>query len=390
MQNFPPDITDLVIDHLDGEAATLKACGLVCRQWFPRSRFHLFSELKLQVGSAMKFKGCTDLDTMDKFMGLMDSSPSNILTTVRRLQLSYGDEQYIAKAHLLRFPACPQLLDLSIGLPRNSSRDVIAAIREQLAVVGGKFPSLSSLAFRFHSSSINAAALFDVVACLPTLENLSLGGADVITDGTRSLGIFPPRVESFHTNVLRGAEFLFDHLNSLPVLPLFRSLGLDNHGMELQGDTPIIRYLQRAGQALQSLSLIIWGDADSFEKLALQYCTNLQHICIKTYQQHSHTYLLELLSCVTSKDLITIDVSINMEDELAGEDGVAARALDDILADPLFRNLTRFSVLDLGDNVSVFTSQSRAMMPLASGRGILQDPIRATPRYQTAYRTLYD
>ncbi|KAJ7466795.1 hypothetical protein B0H11DRAFT_2284498 [Mycena galericulata] len=349
---------------------------------------------------------------MDKFMGLMDSSPSNILTTVRRLQLSYGDEQYIAKAHLLRFPSCPQLLDLSIGLPRNSSEDVIEAIREQLAVVGGKFPSLSSLAFRFHSSSINAAALFDVlpsdllayksrygsselpgssdqiggVACLPTLENLSLSGADVITDGTRSLGMFPTRLESFHTNVLRGADLLFDHLNSLPVLPLFRSLQLDNNIMQLHGDTPITQYIKRAGRALRSLSMTIWEDGDSFEKLALQYCTNLRHIFLKTIKHHSHTYLIELLSCVTSKDLITIDVFTNMEDELADEDGVAARALDDILAEPRFRNLTRFSVLDLGGNVSVFG----AALLLASGRGILQDPIRATPRYQTAHRTLYD
>ncbi|KAJ7466773.1 hypothetical protein B0H11DRAFT_2197455 [Mycena galericulata] len=206
MQQLPSDLSDLVIDHLATETAALKACGLVCKQWFPRSRFHLFSELNLQVGSALKNKGFVDVDTMDEFMDVMDFSPSNILTTVRHLQLSYGDEKSIPKAHLLQFPSCPQLLYLSIGLPRNSSEDVIEAIREQLAVVGGKFPSLSSLVFRFHHSSIRAAALFDVVACFPTLENLSLGGDDVVTDGTRSLGLFPARLNTIDMHILRVTE----------------------------------------------------------------------------------------------------------------------------------------------------------------------------------------
>ncbi|KAJ7460041.1 hypothetical protein B0H11DRAFT_2286213 [Mycena galericulata] len=285
MQQLPSDLSDLVIDHLATETAALKACGLVCKQWFPRSRFHLFSELKLQVGSALKNKGFVDVDTMDEFMDLMDFSPSNILTTVRHLQLSYGDEQSIPKAHLLRFPSCPQLLDLSIGLPRNSSEDVISdrrgsgdpwraldvieAIREQLAVVGGKFPSLSSLVFRFHHSSIRAAALFDVVACFPTLENLSLGGDDVVTDGTRSLGLFPARLNTIDMHILRGAELLFEHLNSLPVLPLLRWMGLDNDGMELHGDTPIILYLKRAGYALQEFDIAIWGDGGLFYRVCL-------------------------------------------------------------------------------------------------------------------------
>ncbi|KAJ7466781.1 hypothetical protein B0H11DRAFT_2197461 [Mycena galericulata] len=394
MQQLPSDLSDLVIDHLATETAALKACGLACKQLFPRSRFHLFSELKLQVGSALKNKGSVDVDTMDEFMDLMDSSPSNILTTVRRLQLSYGDERSIPKAHLLRFPSCPQLLDLSIGLPRNSSEDVIEAIREQLAVVGGKFPSLSSLAFRFHHSSIRAAALFDVVACFPTLENLSLGGDDVVTDGTRSLGLFPARLNTIDMHILRGAELLFEHLSSLPVFPLLRRMGLNNDAMELHGDTPIILYLKRAGHALHEFDVAIWGDGDSFEKLALQYCTNLQHISIKSYNLHPYTYLVELLPSAASNDLITIDIACfinNMGIELEEEDGTVARALDEILADTRFRNLQRFSVTDVGDRESLFTPELRARMPLSSSRGILQDTVPiATPRFQSARVTMND
>ncbi|KAJ7223568.1 hypothetical protein GGX14DRAFT_351993, partial [Mycena pura] len=42
-----PEISDCVIDHLSTDKTALKACGLACRQWLPRSRFHLFREVRL-------------------------------------------------------------------------------------------------------------------------------------------------------------------------------------------------------------------------------------------------------------------------------------------------------------------------------------------------------
>ncbi|KAJ7770310.1 hypothetical protein DFH07DRAFT_954132 [Mycena maculata] len=393
IQQLPSDLTDLVIDHISAEPASLSACALVCRQWFPRSRYHLFAEMKLQVGRALKRKGWYDEDKMDAFMDLMDASPTNLLATIRRLRLSYGDGQSLAKAHLLRFPSCPLLLDLSIGLPRDSDADIIEGIRFQMAVVGNKFSSLSSFAFRFHSSTIRAATVFEVVSYLPTLETLSLGGDDV-TEGTAPLCILPPRLRSFDTHILRGIEFLFEHLISLPTLPLFRWMGMNNDGMELHGDTPMASYIKHAGHAVESLDLTIWGEEESFEQLALQYCTNLRHISIESNQTFPpYTYLIGLLSKTTSNDLRTIDIAThtnNMCIELADEDDVAARALDNMLADPRFRNLTRFSVSDIGDRESVFTLEVQAKMLRARARGILQDPVRATTPFQSARVTMDD
>ena len=56
---LPPEIFDLVIDHLHDELITLKACCLVSKSWVARSRTHIFAQVTFDpagssVGSWMK------------------------------------------------------------------------------------------------------------------------------------------------------------------------------------------------------------------------------------------------------------------------------------------------------------------------------------------------
>ena len=43
---LPPEIFDLIIDHLHNEPITLKACYLVSKSWLPRSRTHIFAHVE--------------------------------------------------------------------------------------------------------------------------------------------------------------------------------------------------------------------------------------------------------------------------------------------------------------------------------------------------------
>jgi len=43
---LPPEILDLIVDHLRGEPTTLRACCLVSKSWVPRSRRHLFARVE--------------------------------------------------------------------------------------------------------------------------------------------------------------------------------------------------------------------------------------------------------------------------------------------------------------------------------------------------------
>ena len=42
---LPPEILDLIVDHLRNEPAALKACCLVSKSWIPRTRNHLFARV---------------------------------------------------------------------------------------------------------------------------------------------------------------------------------------------------------------------------------------------------------------------------------------------------------------------------------------------------------
>ena len=44
--SLPPEILDLIVDHLHNELAALKACCVVSKSWVPRARKHLFARVK--------------------------------------------------------------------------------------------------------------------------------------------------------------------------------------------------------------------------------------------------------------------------------------------------------------------------------------------------------
>ena len=44
---LPPEILDLIVDHLCDERTTLKACCLVSKSWIPRTRKHLFAYIRI-------------------------------------------------------------------------------------------------------------------------------------------------------------------------------------------------------------------------------------------------------------------------------------------------------------------------------------------------------
>jgi len=44
---LPPGIIDIVVDYLFEDKKSLGACALVCHQWLPSARYHLFSYIQI-------------------------------------------------------------------------------------------------------------------------------------------------------------------------------------------------------------------------------------------------------------------------------------------------------------------------------------------------------
>lgn len=52
---FPPELIDIIIDHLHADNKSLAACTLVCRSWLPSSRYHLFSTITVIAHPQLSF-----------------------------------------------------------------------------------------------------------------------------------------------------------------------------------------------------------------------------------------------------------------------------------------------------------------------------------------------
>ncbi|KAJ6449512.1 hypothetical protein C8R47DRAFT_999175, partial [Mycena vitilis] len=49
--DLPAEVEELVIDHLYEETESLGCCGLVCKWWLKRSRYHLFGAVSVHTGN---------------------------------------------------------------------------------------------------------------------------------------------------------------------------------------------------------------------------------------------------------------------------------------------------------------------------------------------------
>lgn len=63
---LPPELDDMILDHLHNDTAALSQCARVRRSWLPSARHHLWHELKLF---------CSE-DELLQFNILLDSSPA--------------------------------------------------------------------------------------------------------------------------------------------------------------------------------------------------------------------------------------------------------------------------------------------------------------------------
>jgi hypothetical protein len=250
MLHFPPELTDRIIDQLDDDKPALKICGLVCSQWYPRSRVHVFSQVYLRVGHEPHYEP----DNVEAFFDLVDTSSFDILASIRYLLLRYQTKDALAKAHLLRFAPCSQLIDLGILVPYHEA-DILAPLYSQLIIVGPKLSSLSHYSFLCGSSALHE--LLGILACLPAVETLSLNCLEIyITGSSTPVPPFPPRLRCLAVNVRTGTSLFFKHLISLPFIPQLRSLHFHVR-MDPEDCAAIARYLQHAGTALQSLEITL-------------------------------------------------------------------------------------------------------------------------------------
>ena len=150
---LPPEILDLIVDHLHDEPAALKACCVVSKSWVPRARKHLFAQVEFIPPDVIRL--------WRKAFPDHHSSPAH-----HTRSLSIGSIPILAGANA------------GAGSWTSTFRNVVNLCYTILGVQSYR-PTLSS--FRGFSSTLRSLTLyfitseiFDLVCSFPLLEDLTL------------------------------------------------------------------------------------------------------------------------------------------------------------------------------------------------------------------------
>ncbi|KAJ7832664.1 hypothetical protein B0H14DRAFT_1173115 [Mycena olivaceomarginata] len=176
MQRFPQELIDLVLDQVaDSErdhnggawrrpSTSIATCGLVCKQWLPRSRLHVFSSMAL-FGS--RLRSLLDLEA--------ESSSLSLLSLARDLCLVFRND--FASKDMSRLRTCLSLTHLELCFPRSSTEEWDLFLGTHLPFLGAHCISLSSLKLSpCEKSAVSLRVIVDILVCLPSLCAFQLEG----------------------------------------------------------------------------------------------------------------------------------------------------------------------------------------------------------------------
>ncbi|KAJ7609452.1 hypothetical protein FB45DRAFT_1126799 [Roridomyces roridus] len=394
MRDFSQEVIDLVLDEVAVSSdmdhpghSSIAKCGLVCRRWASRSRFHILRELWCEGPE------------IEQFLSLLDTSSFPLLAMARSLYIFFPSDNSYKREHLARLSeGCVSLTQvvMTIDWPESEDSDVdnvsySVFLETYLPVMGlrcGSHTHFEFIAFSDAEVSINTIA--HILASLPALQEFKIAESTrephiVITEdeqaGDLSLLPFPAHLNVLDLHgVVSGAGLFFDWLVSLPVLPAVDWLQI--YAFERESDwNSLHAYTQRTGHHLLFLDIDseIGGETpfrsfieatDSRPRAEprdlLRHASQLRHL---SFQCRSPADVPDLLLKLTSIDLEEVLIVCKGDGRtVADADELTCRMLELVLKSKLFRRLERLSI-ENGDHASLFPAEARDSMPLAHARG---------------------
>ncbi|KAJ7474059.1 hypothetical protein FB451DRAFT_1367080 [Mycena latifolia] len=354
MDELAQELVDHFIDCwnvVDKDA--MSSCSLVCKHWVPRSRYHLFSDVSLNI------------DNLRSLVDLVEPSSLPILSYIRHLVFRGIP---LDTTHLARLHLCQNLTSIEIFIPSQlikvgellrwlgSEEALRAHLRswhdQSVCFSSLRFNTLAFLQMPLH-------AISDIISCVPGIKTFGISGISVSTVSERTSNCAnPSRLDDLRLFLRRGGTpKVFSWLLSLPEIPILKSLTLQIGGFEDNFDedwTFVTAYSQQVGDALQSLHIGFLNAEGclNFQRCMLPYTPNLRNL---TFYAHGPSYVIDIILLLrTSHSWGEIRVWMN---PVAGDAELWSR-LDTALAGPHFCTLKRFSIKFLSKQPSAPRIQS--------------------------------
>ena len=198
---LPPEILDLIIDHLRGETTTLRACCLVSKPWIPRTRKHLFAHVKFY----------TQKSHIERWKEIFPDPSNSPAYHTRYLSIRGVPTITTADADVggwIHTFHCVVNLGLDT-LGRDDSKFA-------LSLLHGFSPILKSLTLTY--TSIPPSGIFNFACSFPLLEDLALlsRGHEGMVDGWRTPLTSPKLTGSLYLGMKWGIRSTVRRLLDLP------------------------------------------------------------------------------------------------------------------------------------------------------------------------------
>ena len=218
---LPPEILDHIIDLLHANPETLKQCCLVSKSLIPRTRKHLFSNIKFDVGSP--------LEAWKKNFPDPANSPAYC---THSLAIGWG---YLMSVTVVDaeeggwIRTFANVVQLELGTPPRYWRGEVAT----LVPFHSFSSSLKSLRLVFVPAKLSQC--FKLICSLPLLEDLTIAHDDYDISCDEDMSNFRPSVSPVLTGTLYLCELLeytVPLLLDLPGGPHFREIVYKSERLE--------------------------------------------------------------------------------------------------------------------------------------------------------------
>ena len=239
--DLPPEILDLIVDHLHDKPDALKACCIVSKSWIPRARTHLFAYVELDSRSIQRWK---------RRFPDPPTSPAHYARTLRFINFQTFGLTTPAFTHSF----C-RVADLQVATGMMGPDNCVS-----LGLLHGLSPTLKSLALYYEKLPLSE--ILSLICSFPLLENLALRHPRPIGDTN---GWDTPSTSPKLTGTLRlydsGGPFITRGLLSLPNGLHFSKIVL-RRPVEVAEAT--MELVSKCSDTLESLSLeYLWSGMSS-------------------------------------------------------------------------------------------------------------------------------
>ncbi|KAJ7035225.1 hypothetical protein C8F04DRAFT_1182633 [Mycena alexandri] len=297
MKRFPPELVDTVIDFCYDDPAALASCGLVCRDWLPASRYHIFSAVLLTPQNAPAFLELISHSTTIAPLVCDVELRFTAGSSMPHLQLA---PILMRLPHTTHLTLCPKRDEVVRPLCTSSLAHALLTL------------PLVHLKFDFRSRFESLEQIIDCVCLCAQLESLELGGSWMRTGDFSA----PPLMSrKLHTLTLTCDldNFLTWFMALEDEMPVIQHLFL-YHIVQREIDT-VAKYLRTAGPSLQSLTLA-FRDHDAPDRLAAQtdlsQNTSLRTLTLEGASPGIFSGLLAFLSQLTLCEYSTLSIALTI------------------------------------------------------------------------------